>query len=96
MKRAFDSVSVELLGIVPRIDVEGRGMIPEIEIKYEEFGAQAIEVTEQYYKLRCPTKIADAPKLKQIDYGEFMEKFKNLLTNNTLNASEGGKNQNCS
>ena len=96
MKRAFENVGVELLGIVPRIDVEGRGMIPEIEIKYEEFGAQAIEVAEQYINLDALTTIADAPKLKQIDYGEFMEKFKNLLTNSQVKASEGGKKQNCS
>ena len=96
MKRAFENVGVELLGIVPRMDVEGRGMIPEIEIKYEEFGAQAIEAAEQYINLDALTRIADAPKLNQIDYGAFMEKFKNLLTNYKLNASEGGKTQNCS
>jgi cobyrinic acid a,c-diamide synthase len=96
MKRAFENIGVELLGIVPRMEVEGRGMIPEIEIKYEEFGAQAIEAAEQYINLDALTRIADAPKLKQIDYVAFMEKFKNLLTNYKLNASEGGKTQNCS
>jgi len=96
MKRAFENIGVELLGIVPRMDVEGRGMIPEIEIKYEEFGAQAIEVAEQYINLDVLTRIADAPKIKQVDHGAFMEKFKKLLTNLKLNASEGGKTQNCS
>jgi cobyric acid synthase len=96
MKRAFENAGVELLGIVPRMEVEGRGMIPEIEIKYEEFGAQAIEAVEQYINLDALIRIADAPKLNQIDYGAFMEKFKNLLTNYKLNASEGGKTQNCS
>jgi len=32
--------------------VEGRGMIPEIEIKYEEFGAQAIKAAEETLTLR--------------------------------------------
>jgi cobyric acid synthase len=95
MKRAFENIGVELLGIVPRMEVEGRGMIPEIEIKYEEFGAQAIEAAEQYINLDALTRIADAPKLNQINYAAFMEKFKNLLTNYKLNA-EGGKTQNCS
>lgn len=96
MKRAFENVGVELLGIVPRMDVEGRGMIPEIEIRYEEFGAQAIEAAEQYINLDALTRIAEAPRLNQVDYVAFMEKFKNLLTNYRLNASEGGKAQNCS
>ena len=47
MKNAFENSGVELLGFVPRMDVEGRGMIPEIEIKYEEFGAQALKAAEQ-------------------------------------------------
>ena len=96
MKRAFENAGVELLGIVPRIDVAGRGMIPEIEIKYEEFGAQAIEAAEKYLNLDALTKIADAPKLSQVDYAAFTEKFKNLLTNYKLNVSEGGKTQKCS
>ena len=96
MKRVFENIGVELLGIVPRLDMEGRGMIPEIEIKYEEFGAQAIEATEQYIDLDALTRIAKVPALKQVDYAAFMEKFKNLLTNYRIDASEGGKRQSCS
>ena len=96
MKLAFQNAGVELLGIVPRMEVEGRGMIPEIEIKYEEFGAQAIQAAEQYLNLEAITRIADAPQLTQVDYAAFMEKFKNLVTNYTLNASKGGKKQSCS
>jgi len=95
MKRAFGNVGVELLGVVPRMDVEGRGMIPEIEIKYEEFGAQALQAAEQNINIDALTRIAEAPKLEQIDYEAFMEKFKKLLTNYTLNAYEGGKAQDC-
>src|SRR5208283_1469366 len=96
LKRALENAGVELLGIVPRLELEKRGMIPEIEIKYEEFGAKAIEAAEQHLNLDALTKIADAPKLTQIDYAAFTEKFKNLLTNYELNTSEGGKTQNCS
>ena len=96
MKRAFKKAGVELLGIVPRLDMEGRGMIPEIEIRYEEFGAQAIEAAEQYINLDALAKIAAPPAFKQVDYADFMEKFKNLLTTENLDVSEGGKKQNCS
>jgi cobyric acid synthase len=95
MKRAFGNVGVELLGVVPRMDVEGRGMIPEIEIKYEEFGAQALQAAEQNINIDALIRIAEVPKLEQIDYEAFMEKFKKLLTNYTLNAYEGGKAQDC-
>ncbi|MGA2522775.1 MAG: AAA family ATPase [Candidatus Bathyarchaeia archaeon] len=88
MKQAFENAGVELLGIVPRIDVEGRGMIPEIEIKYEEFGAQAIDAAEKYLNLDNLVRIADSPKLVAVDYMAFMEKFKKLVINHELNASE--------
>ena len=39
IRLVFRNVGVELLGVVPRVMLEGRGAIPEIEIKYEEFGA---------------------------------------------------------
>ena len=38
---AFINAGVELLGMMPRLDLEGRGMIPEIEIRYEDFGAKS-------------------------------------------------------
>jgi len=94
IKIAFENAGVKLIGIVPRMEVEGRGMIPEIEIKYEEFGAQAIQAAEQYLNLETLAKIANPPKLTNVDYAAFMEKFKNLVTNYKL-TSEGGKIQNC-
>jgi cobyric acid synthase len=96
IKRAFENSGVELLGFVPRMDVEGRGMIPEIEIKYEEFGAQALQAVEQNINLDALTRIAEAPKLQHVDFAAFMEKFKTLLTNYKLSTSEGGKTQSCS
>jgi cobyric acid synthase len=44
--KAFASAGVEVLGVMPYVDVEGRGAIPEVEIKYEEFGAKALEAAE--------------------------------------------------
>ena len=96
MKTAFQNAGIELLGMVPRLDLEGRGMIPEIEIRYEDFGAQAIDTAEKHIDLDLLEKIATPPTPTQIDYAAFMQKFKNLLTNYTLNASEGGSSKSCS
>ena len=96
MKTAFQNAGIELLGMVPRLDLEGRGMIPEIEIRYEDFGAQAIDAAEKYIDLDLLANVALPPMQVEVDYKAFMEKFKNLLTNYSLNASEGGKPKSCS
>ena len=96
MAQTFRNAGIELLGMVPRLDLEGRGMIPEIEIRYEDFGAQAIDATEKYIDLDLLVKVASAPTHVDVDYKAFMEKFKNLLTNYSFNASEGGKPKSCS
>ncbi|MCW3995178.1 MAG: AAA family ATPase [Candidatus Bathyarchaeota archaeon] len=96
MSTAFHNVGIQLLGMVPRLDLEGRGMIPEIEIRYEDFGAQAIDAAEKYIDLDLLSKIATPPVLTYIDYEAFMEKFKKLLTNYTLPTLEGGANRSCS
>ena len=71
-------------------------MIPEIEIRYEDFGAQAIDAAEKHIDLDLLTKVATSPTPTQVDYAAFMEKFKKLLTHYSLNASEGGKPKSCS
>ena len=96
MKTAFQNAGIELMGMLPRLDLEGRGMIPEIEIRYEDFGAQAIDAAEKYIDLDLLVKVALPPMQVEVDYRAFMEKFKNLLTNYSLNASEGGKPKSCS
>jgi len=96
MAQAFRNAGIELLGMVPRLDLEGRGMIPEIEIRYEDFGAQAIDAAEHYIDLDLLAKVASPPTIVEVDYKAFMEKFKKLLTNYNLNASEGGKPKSCS
>jgi cobyric acid synthase len=96
MKTAFQNAGIELLGMVPRLDLEARGMIPEIEIRYEDFGAQAIDAVEKYIDLDLLAKIASPPMKVEVDYKAFTEKFKNLLTNYSFNVSEGGKTKSCS
>jgi cobyrinic acid a,c-diamide synthase len=91
MKQAFANAGVELLGIVPRINLEGRGAIPEIEIKYEEFGAKAIEIAESSMDLEKIVQVAAPAAEIQIDYGAFAEKFKNsVLSDFGFDVSEGG------
>jgi cobyric acid synthase len=93
MRQAFAKAGVELLGMVPRLDLESRGMIPEIEIRYEDFGAQAINAVEKSINLDLLINIAQPPKLTTIDYDAFTSKFKNLLTNYKLNAQIGEENK---
>jgi cobyric acid synthase len=79
IKSAFSNVGVELLGVLPRILLEGRGAIPEIEIKYEEFGAKAIETVEQSLDLNALMRLAMPPVRSLLDYGTVLEKFKTSL-----------------
>lgn len=95
MKTAFQNAGIDLLGMVPRLDLDGRGMIPEIEIRYEDFGAQAIDAAEKYIDLDLLAKVASPPKQVNVDYRAFMEKFKSLLANYSLNTSEGGSKKSC-
>jgi cobyric acid synthase len=96
MAQSFRNAGVQLLGMMPRLDLEGRGMIPEIEIRYEDFGAQAIDAAEKYIDLDLLAKLALPPTQVKVDYEAFTEKFKKLLTNYSLNVSQGGSKQSCS
>jgi hypothetical protein len=80
MAQAFAKAGVELLGMVPRLDLESRGMIPEIEIRYEDFGAQAIDAVEKSINLDLLIKVAVPPQPTKVDYDAFTAKFKNLFT----------------
>jgi cobyrinic acid a,c-diamide synthase len=95
MKMAFQNAGIDLLGMVPRLDLEGRGMIPEIEIRYDDFGTQAIDAAEKHIDLDLLMKIALPPTQVKVDYAAFTEKFKTLLTNYSFNYSEGGKPKSC-
>jgi len=93
MKKACENVGVKLLGVVPRIELEGRGTIPEVEIRYEEFGAKAIETAETSIDLDALAHLATSPVMRTVDYGELTEKFKKLLT--TDFRPNLGRGENC-
>lgn len=96
MNKAFENIGVKLLGVVPRVALEGRGTIPEVEIRYEEFGAKAIETAEQSINLDALTELAIPPKRKTVDYEELTEKFKKLLTTDfRTKLSASGRGENC-
>jgi cobyric acid synthase len=96
MKKAFENVGVKLLGVVPRVELEGRGTIPEVEIRYEEFGTKAIETAERSIDLNMLTELAMPSTKNPVDYKELLEKFKNLLiTDFRTNLSTGGRGENC-
>jgi cobyric acid synthase len=91
IKRAFNNLDVEVLGIVPRIELEGRGMIPEVEIRYEEFGAKAVETIERFVDLDVLAVLVEPPAKAPVNYEAFVEKFKNSITTGfELDASKGG------
>jgi cobyric acid synthase len=85
---AFKNVGVELLGIMPRLPLEERGMIPEVEIRYESFGAKAIEAAEANLNLDGFVDVAQTPCTVNVDYDLFAEKFKKLLTDYHCGSSD--------
>jgi protein associated with RNAse G/E len=56
-------------------------MIPEVEICYEEFGRQALDVAARYIDFELLIKLAKVPSHNVVDYGVFVERFKKLLIN---------------
>ena len=94
MAKAFANIGVKLLGVVPRVELEGRGTIPEVEIRYEEFGAKAIETAEKSIDLDALTELAMPPMIHTVDYEALTEKFKKLLTTD-FRPNLGGRGENC-
>ena len=94
MAKAFANVGVKLLGVVPRVELEGRGTIPEVEIRYEEFGAKAIETAESSIDLDALKALAMPPRIHAVDYEALTEKFKKLLTTD-FRPNLGGRGENC-
>lgn len=95
MQQAFENAGVELVGIVPRIDLEGRGAIPEIEIKYEEFGAKALEIAEAYLDLDKIVALAAPAQKVDVDYKAFSEKFKSSLVKDYKSSGFTGGPEEC-
>lgn len=79
LKQAFEKAGVELLGILPVSDLEGRGAIPEVEIKYEEFTSKAVGLIEQNLDLSRVVKAAAPFELTEPNYEAFVAKFKDTL-----------------
>lgn len=79
VKSAFNNVGVELLGVIPKIKLDGRGAIPEIEIKYEEFAGKAIKNIEESLDLDAVIRLAAPPKRSPVSYETVLKKFKQLL-----------------
>ena len=87
---AFKKVGVELLGVIPKIQLEGRGAIPEIEIKYDEFGTKALQNIEQFLDLDALLRLAAPPVRSSVSYETVLNKFKQLLDNGyTFNETIG-------
>jgi hypothetical protein len=94
VERAFANLGVELLGMVPRIELEGRGMIPEVEIRYEEFGAKAIETIEKSIDLKMLTRQAEPLTEVAMDNETFLEKFKKTIIADSKLNTQGGCSKN--
>ena len=84
MKQAFTGVNVELLGTVPKLNLEHRGMIPEVEIRYEAFCEQAVAAAEKNLNIDLITKLATPPKLSAVNYAALNMQFKKILVNSNL------------
>jgi cobyric acid synthase len=79
VNQAFEKAGVELLGIVPISDLEGRGAIPEVEIKYEEFTKKAIELIEKSVNIAKVIEVAAPFAMTELNYEAFVAKFKDAL-----------------
>jgi cobyric acid synthase len=79
IKEAFANAGVEVLGIVPIVEVEGRGAIPEVEIRYEEFGAKALQTAEGYFDLDKIMQTAAPPTFAEVDFEVFADNFRKDL-----------------
>jgi cobyric acid synthase len=93
LHQAFAQVGVRLLGMIPRLILEQRGMIPEVEIRYEDFCRQAIEAIEKNLNIDLIADVASTPKLTVVDYNALTAHFKKLLTSYSFNASKDGDQQ---
>ncbi len=79
IKQAFEKAGVKVLGILPMSNLEGRGAIPEVEIKYEEFTTGAMSLVEQNVNLSKIVDLAAPFEASDLDYKAFAAKFKRAL-----------------
>lgn len=83
IREALSVRGAELLGIMPRLDIEARGMIPEVEIRYEDFCGKALESSERYINIDKLLEIAQPPKFTHISFRELIGKFRRTLLFNS-------------
>jgi hypothetical protein len=55
-------------------------MIPEVEIRYEDFGAKAIETIEKAVDLKTLADQAEPLGKTSKDYEKLLERFKKVIT----------------
>ena len=79
IENVFKAHGVELLAMIPRMELEERGMIPEVEIRYEDFGAKAMDAAERFINLDRLVELAKPPNKAEVDFKNFLETFKKLL-----------------
>jgi len=94
IKQAFGNLGISLLGMVPRIDLEGRGLIPEVEIRYEEFGAKAIKIIEESIDLQLLASLAEPMKKETKNVEALLERFKKVIASNPELDALGGQSKN--
>lgn len=75
----FKKEGAEVLGILPVSNLEGRGTIPEVEIKYEEFTSKALELIEKSVDIDRIIQIGAPGDSIEMDYDAFVTKFKALI-----------------
>ncbi len=85
------NLNIKLLGMVPRIELEGRGMIPEVEIRYEEFGAKAIETIEKSIDMKALIDQAEPLRKTAAGHETFLKKFTEVILADSEVAAEGGQ-----
>ncbi|MGB9959099.1 MAG: AAA family ATPase [Candidatus Bathyarchaeales archaeon] len=86
--KVFKAHGVELLAMIPRMELEERGMIPEVEIRYEDFGAKAMEAAERFINLDRLVELVKPPKKTGVDFKNFLENFKKLLLSGSMPPSD--------
>ena len=87
--QAFGALGIVVLGLVPRIELEGRGLIPEIEIRYEEFGSKAVEVIENSVDLKTFVSLGEPLRKTGTGKIEFLERFMKAIASNSETKERG-------
>jgi cobyric acid synthase len=77
LKYIQQNTEVEYVESIPKIKLNERGNIPEVELKLEEFCLHALTTIENYTDAEKIRALAQKPEFKgYMDYEEILEKFK--------------------